>query len=133
MECNDSEEYVINNEYNDFYFPRTERWILDTFGLDVFEAVLYQMILNKGYVLWTYDWMGRIMGSSESTIKRIINRMVDKNILYRVPVRINGGCRIRNILITVYTHEGKRPSQEVNELITKGRMKIKIEYEGNKR
>ena len=124
-------EYQINNEFNDFYFPRTERWILDTFGLDVFEAVLYQMILNKGYVLWTYDWMGRIMGASESTIKRIINRMVEKGILYRVPVHINGGCRIRNVLITTYTHEGKRSQQEVNELIAKGKMKIKIEYEGN--
>ena len=126
-------EYEINLEFDEYYFPRTERWILDTFHLDTFEAVLYQMILNKEYVLWTYEWIGRIMGASESTIKRIINKMVKMEILYRVPVHINGGCRIRNILIAAYTRDGKRSPQEVNNFIAKGRTKIKIEYEGNKR
>ena len=114
-------DYEINLTNNELYFPRTERWIIDSFGLDLESAVLYQMILNKDYVTWTLDWLAHVMGWSRMKLIRKLDNMVEQGILYR-----------RTVSIAMYTQEGKRSDETILTLFKKGLYHIQCDYSGYK-
>lgn len=121
-------EYEINLDNDEFYLPRTGRWIMDTFSISLEQAVLYQMILNKEYIIWTLDWLSKVMGYSRMKLIRQLDDMVEKEILIRKTVPVDDSGRKRTIYIAAYTHEGKRTPQEVNFLISRGTERLKCDY-----
>lgn len=125
-------DYEINLTNNELYFPRTERWIIDSFGLDLESAVLYQMILNKDYVTWTLDWLAHVMGWSRMKLIRKLDNMVEQGILYRRTVSVQGSTRKRTVYIAMYTQEGKRSDETILTLFKKGLYHIQCDYSGYK-
>lgn len=121
-------EYEINIKNNMFFFPRTERWIMDTFDLDTVESLLYQIILSKNFMTWTPQWLGTIMKLSESTVKRMLNRMVEREIIAKRTFNLYGSARQRTVYVALYTIEGKRSAQEVSRLFYLGKTKIEQDY-----
>lgn len=120
---------IIKN--NDFYFPRTERWVIDTFNLKLDEATFYTMIMNKKYITWTVDWMANVLNTSPSTIKRTLNKFVDMGIVERRTVSPDG-TRKRSVYVALYEESGLRPSEVVSNYLELGLKKISMEY-GEKR
>lgn len=121
-------EYEINLEHDEFYFPRTGRWVTDTFNISLEQAILFQMILNKEYIIWTLDWLSKVMGYSRMKLVRQLDDMVEKGILIRKTVPVDESGRKRTIYITAYTHEGKRTPIEINSLITRGTERLRCDY-----
>lgn len=125
-------EYKINLINNGFYFPLTERWIIDTFHISLEAAIIYQMILNKGYVVWTLDWLSKVMGYSKSKLVKQLNYMVNEGILIRHTMPVGDSSRTRTIYVAAYTKEGKRSEDEIKVLISQGRERLLCDY-GEKR
>ena len=122
------EEYNIDVG-EDLYFPRTERWVMDSLGLKLDYAVYYQMILNKGYVTWSRQWTAHVLGCSEEKVKDMQVYMVNKGVLAkRTDNTDKGGNRRRSVYVALYTREGRRPDYEVEQLLQAGMNKITLEY-----
>ena len=120
---------IIKN--NDFYFPRTERWVIDTFNLKLDEATFYTMIMNKKYITWTVDWMANVLNSSPSTIKRTLNKFLEMGIVTRCTVSPDG-TRKRSVYVALYEDTGKRSDALIENYLNLGLDKIGSEY-GEKR
>lgn len=122
-------EYIINTEHNDFYFPRTERWIVDTFNLNMPDAVFYQMILNKDYITWTPAWLATVLGVSEKTVRRTLDKFLSMDIIAKKTISVEGGARMRTVYVALYTKEGKRSDSEIRKLLAQGVDKLQKMYE----
>lgn len=118
---------------NDFYIPRVERWILDTFNFNYEYGALYQMILNKGYVTWTQDWIADVFKISKSKVKRILKDLIDREIILSISMNTSdNGVRLRNIYIPLYDANGRLPEEQIKLLIAQGKRKVKLEYSDRK-
>ena len=128
--CNS--DYTIRPCEN-LYFPRTERWIIQSFNIDYEKAVLYQMILNKGYITWTKDWIAHILGWSVSKVKRVLELLLNKGIIIKKTVYTGENTmRQRTIYVALYTVNGRRADEEIARLLSEGMNKIRLEYAGSK-
>lgn len=116
---------IIKN--NDFYFPRTDRWIMDTFNLKLDETILYKMIMDKEYVTWTVTWMANIMNCSDKTITRILDKFIDMEIMIKRTISPNGAKK-RCVYVALYNENGKLPDNEVKNYIDLGLNKILLDY-----
>lgn len=120
-------EYKIID--NGFYFPRTEQWIMDTFDLRVDRALLYQVILNKGFVTWSQEWMANVLRCSVDKIKDILKELIDKEIVIKKSFNVSdSSIRMRNVYVALYDAQGKRSDELVNRLLAEGEKKIELEY-----
>ena len=116
---------------DDFYYPAVQSWITDTFNLKPIEAILYAMIINKKYITWTEEWMGKVLRCSSKTIGRILDKFVDMQIVEKRTICPNGE-RKRNVYVALYADAQRRDSSEVNLYISLGLDKILSDY-GEKR
>lgn len=122
-------EYDVNLKNEDFYIPRTGKWILDTFKINLEKAVLYQTILNKGYMVWTPEWIGTVFGYSKDKVKDMLKYLVDIGAITKKTVNVgNGSTRCRCVYVALYTIEGKRNEGEIEALLRKGEQKLEIDY-----
>lgn len=121
-------EYKIID--NGFYFPRTERWVMDTFNVGVFEAMVYQMILNKGFMTWTPEWMASVCHCSRSTIVRTLDKLIELEALTKRTFNTseNGGVRLRTVYVALYDGNGKRDADTIQSLLNSGYQKIMLDY-----
>ena len=116
---------------NNFYLPKVDRWIMDTFGLDVSRAVVYQVILNKGYLCWTLDYFAMVLGYCKKTIQNILQKLCDMDIIIKHTVSTNidsSTPRRRTIYVARYTTDGERPRDEIESLIEQGQERILSDY-----
>ncbi len=112
-----------------FYFPRTEQWIMDTFNISVFEAMVYQMILNKGYMTWTPEWLASVCRCSRSTIVRTLDKLINLEVLTKRTFNTSdGGVRLRTVYVALYDSNGKRDNNLVQSLLEAGYEKIALDY-----
>ena len=125
-------EYSVDLRNDGFFFPLTERWIVDTFNISLEQAIIYQMILNKGYIVWTLDWLSKVLGYSRNKLLRQLDDMVNRDILIRYTMTIDNGSKKRTIYVAAYTKEGKRPENQIASLIHKGKERLLCDY-GKKR
>lgn len=115
---------------NDYYFPKTERWIMESFGLNAERAMFYQMILNKGYICWSQDWMAEVLGCSRDKIKDTLKLFVDMDIVAKQTVNVaQGGVRQRSVYVAKYTSNGKRSDAELESLLKDGVRRLFMDYE----
>lgn len=118
-------KYIINSN-NKLYLPSVQRWVLDDLHLNVLEGMLYSMCLQKGFIVWSADYIGYILKCSKSTILRTVDKLVAADVLHKTLVRISGKSRF--ILIALYTDKGLRSDSEIHELIEQGKKKLKLLY-----
>lgn len=120
-------EYKIID--NGFYFPRTEQWIMDTFDLKVDRALLYQVILNKGFITWSQEWMASVLRCSVDKIKDMLKELLDKEIIAKRSFNISDtSIRMRSVYVALYDVNGKRSDEQVERLLAAGKKKIELEY-----
>lgn len=120
--------YKINLKNKDFYFPRVERWVMDTFNLKLTETILYGLILVKGRIIWDYSYIGKILNLSKATAFRLVESLVNKGIVEKRTKLFNGN-RQRTVLVALYTKEGLRSQVEINRLFNDGFNQIAEYYE----
>lgn len=125
-------EYKIKNT-NGYYFPRTERWIMDTFNLNLIESVIYQLILNKGFITWTPEWLGEVCKCSRRTVIRVLDKFIDREIMTKRTFNVSeDGVRLRTVYVALYEKTGKRDMNVVQSLLETGYKKIMLEYTDKK-
>ena len=56
-----NKKYTIDKRNDGFYFPRLDRWIMDSVNLKLVEAMIYNLILIKGYLIWDYGYVGKVL------------------------------------------------------------------------
>lgn len=103
---------------------------MDDLGLKPTEAMLYKMIMQKGFITWTWEYMGKVLRISRSSVYRILQRMIDNELIVArtVAVQDGGGKRERVVYVALYTVEGERSQAEVNNLLKQGIEKLKAMY-----
>lgn len=122
-------DWEINLKNKDKYFPRTERWIMDSFGLNAERAMIYQMILNKGFITWSLGWMGEVLGCSRDKVKDTLKLFCDMEIITRRTINVQeSGVRMRTVYVALYTIDGKRSDDEIEYLLSQGIYKLSLEY-----
>lgn len=119
---------IIIDPKKQFYFPRTERWIMDSFGLDVEQAVLYQVILNNRYLTWTLDYIADAFGWSRAKAARQLDNMVAMGIIIRHTIQVNESGKRRSYYLAKYTKEGRRPLAEQEAIEIEARKSLKQAY-----
>lgn len=121
-------EYKIKDP-GEFYYPKTHRWIVETFNFKCIEAIAYQMILDKGYVTWTIPWFANVLGISTRTLDRMLEKMVNMGVILRRSINTTEeGVRMRTVTVALYDRDGKRDSSVINSLVSKGIERINLDY-----
>lgn len=123
-------KYHIKNKNSELYLPKVEFWIMDDLGLKPLEAMLYKMIMQKGFITWTWDYMAKVLRTSRSSIYRMLTKMLEMDIIVArtVAVQDGGGKRERVTYVALYTVDGERSNDEVDNLLKQGIEKIKLDY-----
>lgn len=126
---NDNEIKILNKN-SELYLPKVEFWIMDDLQLKVVEAQLYKMILQKGYITWTWEYMGKVLRVSRSSVYRMLTKLLDRNLISArtVAVQDGGGRRERVTYVANYTVDGRRTDSEIVKLLNQGVDKIKATY-----
>lgn len=120
-------EYKIID--NGFYFPRTERWVMDTFNIGLFEAMVYQMILNKGFMTWTPEWLASVCHCSRRTVVRALDKLIELGALTKRTFNTtDDGVRLRTVYVALYDAQGLRNEDVIQSLLEQGYQKIMLDY-----
>ena len=119
-------EYTIKNKRANFYLPSVPMWILDDLHLKTVEAMLYSMILTKGFMTWNYDYIGSILGCHGKTVYRMIYKFKDLDIINMITKTYGGKPRV--VVVAKYTEKGKRSTEELNNLLRLGIEKLDSYY-----
>lgn len=118
-----SEQYEIKNRNSELYLPRVPFWIMDDLHLNLQEAMLYSMVLQKGFLTWNSEYIAKVLRCSGRTILRCIDRMYAAGVLEKSQVVL--GSRKRNVLVALYTEKGRREDSEVRRLLHQGIIKLR--------
>ena len=118
-------EYEIKNKNSKFYLPSVEFWIMDDLGLTLRQGMLYKLIMFKDYLTWDNPYIAYTLRCSESTIKRELDELENKEVIIR-KTKIYGS-KARRVMVALYTVQGHRRWTDVNDLITQGFIKIEAE------
>ena len=118
--------YEIINKNEGIYLPRVDFWILDDLGLNLTEAMLYSMILVKNYLVWNSEYIGYVLRCSSKTIKRIVDKLTEMEVIEKRIVVING--KKRWILVALYTLDGKRNRPDIENYMRLGEVKLRALY-----
>lgn len=119
-------EYVIKNSRGT-YLPRVDSWIMDDLSLNLREAMLYSLILIKGYLIWNSEYIGYILRCDKRTVLRDVDKLYDKGVISKEVIKIKG--KSRWILVGKYTLEGKRDNIEITKLTQQGKIKLQSLYD----
>lgn len=118
--------YEIINKNDGIYLPRVDFWIMDDLGLNLTEAMLYSMILVKNYLVWNSEYIGYVLRCSSKTIKRIVDKLTEMEVIEKRILVING--KKRWILVALYTLEGKRGRPDIENYMRLGEVKLRALY-----
>lgn len=119
-------EYEIKNKNSELYLPKVEFWILDDLGLNLRQAMLYKIILQKGYLVWNSEYIGVVLRCDSKTIKRDVAALHERGLIEKCNAVCNG--KKRWVLVVNYTEQGRRPAEEVTNLLNQGLQKLKALY-----
>lgn len=119
--------YEINKQNEGFYFPRVDRWVMDTFNLKLQETILYGLILTKGFIVWDYSYIGKVLNMSKATVFRLIEGLMYKGIIEK-RVKLYNGNRQRAVIVSLYTSDGERDRSQVESLFRQGFEKLDSYY-----
>lgn len=119
--------YLINKKNPDKFFPKVERWVMDTFHLKLQETILYGMILTKGFIVWDYSYIGKVLNMSKVTVFRLIEDLVRKEIIEK-RIKIYHGNKQRAVLVSLYTVDGLREDWEIENMFRLGFEKLDTYY-----
>ena len=123
-------EYEIKNRNSELYLPKVEFWILDDLGLNLRQAMLYKIILQKGYLVWNSEYIGVVLRCDAKTVMRDVATLCEKDVIQKMTLNCNG--KRRWVLVANYTEEGKRALSETNILLNQGLQKLKALYDTKK-
>ena len=123
-------EYEIKNRNSELYLPKVEFWILDDLGLNLRQAMLYKIILQKGYLVWNSEYIGVVLRCDAKTVMRDVAALCEKGVIQKMTLNCNG--KRRWVLVANYTEEGKRALSETNILLNQGLQKLKALYDNKK-
>ena len=119
--------YEINKQNDGFYFPRLDRWIMDTFNLKLVEAMIYNLILIKGYIVWDYSYIAKVLALSTKSVCRVVQKLRDLGII-EVRSKLYDGNKRRNVLVCLYTNKGLRDQAQIESLFRQGFEKLDTYY-----
>lgn len=121
------EKYTISKKNADKFFPKVDRWVMDTFNLKLQETILYGLILTKGYIVWDYGFIANVLNMSKPTVFRIIDNLVKKDIIEK-RVKLYNGNKQRAVIVSLYTSEGLRSDAEIENMFRLGFEKLDSYY-----
>lgn len=119
-------KYHIKNENSELYLPKVEFWILDDLGLNLRQAMLYKIILQKGYLVWNSEYIGVVLRCGSKTVKRDVSELTERGLIHKSVVTYNG--KLRWVLVALYTEFGARTDESVKNLIEQGMCKLRALY-----
>ena len=119
--------YVINTKNNDYYIPRLDRWIMDSFDLKLIEAIMYNLILIKGYLVWDYSYIGKVLACNPKTVGRVIQRLKELELI-EIRTKLYDGNKKRNVIVGLYTIGGLRSDEDIANLFRLGFDKLDSYY-----
>lgn len=119
--------YVINTKNNDYYIPRLDRWIMDSFDLKLIEAIMYNLILIKGYLVWDYSYIGKVLACNPKTVGRVIQRLKELELI-EIRTKLYDGNKKRNVIVGLYTIDGLRSDEDIANLFRLGFDKLDSYY-----
>lgn len=119
-------EYHIKNENSELYLPKVEFWILDDLGLNLRQAMLYKIILQKGYLVWNSEYIGVVLRCGSKTVKRDVSELTERGLIHKSVVTYNG--KLRWVLVALYTELGARTDESVRNLVEQGMCKLRALY-----
>ena len=122
-----NKKYTIDKRNDGFYFPRLDRWIMDSFNLKLVEAMIYNLILIKGYLIWDYGYVGKVLACNPKTVGRTIQKLKEMQII-EVRTKLYDGNKKRNVLVGLYTVEGLRSDWEIENMFRLGFEKLDSFY-----
>ena len=111
-------EYRINKSREGKYWSACPYWIGDTFQLDFIEQHAYNLMLKQGALVWTLDYLAVLFSVSLSTMRRLLDDMVDREIITKITFK--NGSKRKCILIANYTEDGKRTREEIERIAKEG-------------
>ncbi len=119
--------YIINTKNNDYYIPRLDRWIMDSFDLKLIEAIMYNLILIKGYLVWDYSYIGKVLACNPKTVGRVIQHLKDLELI-EIQTKLYNGNKKRNVIVGLYTIGGLRSDEDIANLFRLGFDKLDSYY-----
>lgn len=119
-------EYEIKNKNSELYLPKVEFWILDDLGLSLRQAMLYKIILQKGYLVWNSEYIGVVLRCGSKTVKRDVAELTERGLIHKSVVTYNG--KLRWVLVALYTELGARTEESVRNLVEQGMCKLRALY-----
>lgn len=120
-------KYVISKKNADKFFPKVDRWVMDTFNLKLQETILYGLILTKGFIVWDYGFIANVLNMSKPTVFRLIDNLVKKEIIEK-RVKLYDGNKQRAVIVSLYTSEGLREDWEIENMFRLGFEKLDSYY-----
>lgn len=111
-------EYKINKSREGKYWSACPYWIGDTFQLDFIEQHVYNLILKQGALVWTLDYLAVLFSVSLSTMRRLLDDMVNREIITKITFK--NGSKRKCILIANYTEDGRRTQEEIKRIAKEG-------------
>lgn len=120
-------KYIINKKNADKFFPKVDRWVMDTFNLKLQETILYGLILTKGFIIWDYGFIANVLNMSKPTVFRLIDNLVKKEIIEK-RIKLYDGNKQRAVIVSLYTSEGLREDWEIENMFRLGFEKLDSYY-----
>lgn len=124
---NSNNEIKILNKNSELYLPSVEFWIMDDLQLDVQRAMLYKLILLKGFLIWNSEYIAKVLRCSSRSIHRYVEELCSKGFITKITRSF--GSRTRWVLIANYTVNGLREESEISKLISQGIDKLVALYD----
>lgn len=121
-------KYIISKKNADKFFPKVDRWVMDTFNLKLQETILYGLILTKGFIIWDYGFIANVLNMSKPTVFRLIDNLVKKEIIEK-RVKLYDGNKQRAVIVSLYTSEGLRDDWEIENMFRLGFEKLDSYYD----
>lgn len=119
--------YIVNKKNDGKFFPKVDRWVMDTFNLKLQETILYGLILTKGFIVWDYGFIANVLNMSKPTVFRLIDNLVKKEIIEK-RVKLYDGNKQRAVIVSLYTSEGLREDWEIENMFRLGFEKLDSYY-----
>ncbi len=118
-------KYRITHSDIELYLPKIEHWIIKDLKLKLIEAMLYKIILIKGYLTWNAEYIGKVLVVNKRTILRLVDKLCQSGLIEK---RMRSyGSRTRWVLVALYTEKGLRTGEEINQLFIEGFKKLGLD------
>lgn len=119
-------DYIIKNKNSELYLPKVEFWILDDLKLSLRQAMLYKIILQKGFLIWNIEYIAKILRCDPKTIWRDLNTLTDFSVVDKESSVF--GSRTRACYVARYDERGLRNGELRENLMQQGMDKLRLLY-----